>query len=219
MTAPDLRPTPTDTSARTGSTMILLFLKFPEPGRVKTRLAQSVGYIRAAEIYHKMVAHVVSSLPANDPVTVMFDPPDAETAMRAWLAPIRASFRFAPQCAGDLGARLTAAFHSAFIGGAQKVAAIGGDCLDLDTASFEATWHALDTHDAVIGPATDGGYYLIASSRALPLFDSISWSSPSVLAQTLALAEKNRLRVHLLPTLHDIDTGDDWQRIQARLPD
>jgi len=199
--------------------MILLFLKFPEPGRVKTRLATVLGPVAAADLYRKMVAVVVAALPPNDTVTIMFDPPEAEGAMRDWMQPLRFSFQYAPQCDGDLGARLADGFQRAFAGGAKRVAAIGGDCIDLTEALFEATWRALDTSDAVIGPASDGGYYLIASNRPLPLFHSIPWSSPNVLSKTLELARKSGLRVHFLPTLDDIDTADDWQRVQARLPD
>jgi rSAM/selenodomain-associated transferase 1 len=198
---------------------ILLFVKLPEPGRVKTRLAATIGPMAAAEVYRKLVAKVVSALPTATGVTVMFDPPESATAVRDWLSPSGRSFDFAAQCAGDLGTRLSDAFVRAFARGAQKVAAIGGDCIDLSAATFAATWRALDDHDAVIGPTTDGGYYLIASQRPLPLFHPVAWSSSSVLAETMALARTAGLRVHLLPILDDIDTADDWRRVQARLPD
>jgi rSAM/selenodomain-associated transferase 1 len=197
---------------------ILLFVKYPEPGRVKTRLAASVGALRAAAIYRRLATAVFARLPRDADIVVMFDPPERAAEVEAWLGAMNRPARFLPQSSGDLGTRLERAFDAAFARGEDKVAAIGSDCIDLTCAIFAEMWQALDTHDCVIGPVEDGGYYLVALRKTAPLFRDIAWSEKNVLAQTIARAREHGLRVHLLPTLHDIDTADDWERAEPRLP-
>lgn len=196
--------------------IVLLFVKYPEPGHVKTRLAARVGSVRAAAIYRQLVAAVCAQLPPGTDLAVMFDPMDQREELIEWLEPLCPATRYVPQSLGDLGMRLDAAFAAAFLHGYTKVAAIGSDCIDLAPAIFEEAWRALDTHDCAIGPTEDGGYYLLALSRPCPeLFTKIAWSTDTVFEQTLTRAY--RRTVHTLPQLHDIDTEADWQRVAARL--
>lgn len=192
---------------------ILLFVKYPEPGKVKTRLAATMGMERAADIYRSLVAAVLPALPREDELVVVFDPAEKRAQVEEWL---RCELdgrlaQFIPQAAGDLGARLESAFAEAFSCGFEKVAVIGSDCVGLNAATFSTTWKALETEDAVLGPSVDGGYYLLALKQpCATLFRGIAWSTDAVRAQTLARARASGLRVHELPVLPDIDTEADW---------
>lgn len=194
--------------------VILLFVKWPEPGRVKTRIAATAGAERAAEIYRELVARVCAQLPLATPVIVHFDPPERRADIEAWLAPkLPPSSTFEPQVRGELGARLQAAFASAFAAGWEHVAVIGSDCVEVMPAIFSEAW---DAEDAAIGPTEDGGYYLLALRREQPaLFENIRWSTSETLADTLARAGAEGVQMHRLPTLNDVDTESDWMRVSA----
>ncbi len=198
----------------------MVFVKFPVPGRVKTRLAATVGAERAAEIYRAMVEIVFRKLPADFDVIVCFDPEVRRMEMGEWVSGLlpRRAVHFLAQCEGDLGLRLERAFTDVFALGFQEVAVIGTDCLDLDAAIFHETWAALADHDVVLGPSEDGGYYLIALTAPRPsLFAAIPWSTERVLVETQARAAAAGVRVHLLPTRFDVDTEEDWRRAEEKL--
>ncbi len=199
---------------------ILLFVKYPEPGRVKTRLAATVGADAAARIYRRLVAAVIESLPDEEELVVAFDPPEKRAEIVAWLGAAPAGRRavFLPQAEGDLGARLERAFAETFALGFENVAVIGSDCIELTPATFTATWQALGSHDAVLGPSTDGGYYLLALREpCAALFRDIAWSTDAVRAETLARARSAGLRVLELAALPDIDTEADWRRAEGKV--
>ena len=197
---------------------VLFFVKYPEPGKVKTRLAATVGPAEAAAIYRRLVEAVCISLPADSAVVVMFEPPHQRALIEQWLHEVLPGASMSAQVPGDLGVRLENAFASAFSNGFEKVAAIGSDCIELDAQLFAETWRALDANDCVIGPTADGGYYLLALRAPAPLlFAGIDWSTSAVFAQTLERAHDGGLRVHVLPKLHDVDTEDDWRRAEQRL--
>ena len=185
---------------------ILLFVKYPQPGRVKTRIAATVGADAATAIYKELVARVWAQLPADAAITVCYDPAERGEEVRAWLP---GAALYEAQAAGDLGVRLRVAVGSAFANGAAKVAVIGSDCVDITTAIFAETWQRLDHAEVVLGPTDDGGYYLIALRRPMPvLFENIRWSTEHTLADTLAQA--GTAPTHLLPKLRDVDTHEDW---------
>lgn len=196
---------------------LVLMVKAPTVGAVKTRLASSVGAERATEIYRALVERQLRALPATWPVVVCFDPPAAEAAMRAWLTPVRATdLTFAKQAAGDLGERLIAATDDAFGAGAEAVILVGGDCPYLGQGHFEEAAKILTTGQVALGPARDGGYYLISLHRPEPaLFTGIAWSSPQVLEQTRARCAAAGLRVCELAELEDVDDEASWQRAVA----
>ena len=199
---------------------ILLFVKYPEPGKVKTRLAATVGAAMAADIYRRLVAAVLAGLPAEDELIVVFDPPEKRAQVAAWLQGLLAGRRadFVAQAAGDLGVRLERAFAEVFARGFGKVAVIGSDCIELTPAVFSETWEVLETRDAVLGPSTDGGYYLLALRQpCAALFNGIAWSTEAVRAQTLAQARAAGLGVHELAVLPDIDTEEDWRKAGEKL--
>jgi rSAM/selenodomain-associated transferase 1 len=158
---------------------------------------------------HQVVRAVASS---RFRTVVCFDPPEAAAALRSWLGD---DLELRPQCPGDLGARLAEALEWAFET-ARKVVVIGTDAPDIDEALVERAFDALEAADVVLGPATDGGYYLLGLVRMEPeLFREIPWSSDRVLDETLGVAHRTGMRVHLLETLSDVDTAAD---LQARAP-
>src|SRR5262245_2070663 len=121
---------------------LLLFVKCPEPGKVKTRLAAEIGKQEASDAYRQLTETVCASMPIDVEQVVMFDPPEQRAAIEAWLSEKLPMARFEPQSAGDLGRRLTAAFDQAFDGGAQQVAAIGSDCVELSAPIYQEAWRA-----------------------------------------------------------------------------
>ncbi len=192
--------------------LLLLFVKYPEPGRVKTRLAADSSAETAATIYRRMVTTVLGALPAGQPVRVLYDGFRPESDYREWLDHAAlATAEYAAQSTGDLGDRLTAAFAKAFVDGWQRVGVIGSDCLELHPALYAEAWKKLAEHDLVIGPTCDGGYYFLALKKSQPaLFQGITWSSETVFSETRAAAEVAGLTVAQLSRLRDIDTWADW---------
>jgi rSAM/selenodomain-associated transferase 1 len=194
---------------------VLVFLKYPEPGKVKTRLAAAVGPERAAALYSEWVGVVLGRLQplrGHSAVLGLYDGGPADR-FAEW-APLVDGWL--PQPAGHLGERLEAGFAAAHAGGG-PVLAIGTDCLDLDDRRVGEAFDLLRSRDAVFGPATDGGYYLVGTARYLPgFFGGVRWSSPHTLADHLARCRERGRSVGLLPELADIDTWDDWQAYLSR---
>jgi rSAM/selenodomain-associated transferase 1 len=123
---------------------------------------------------------------------------------------------FRPQQNGDLGERLMEALETAFNEGASKVAIIGTDCPDLCMTAISRAFVFLEHKELVLGPASDGGYYLIAMrTPASKLFDRITWGGASVLQETLSTAETLQMSVALLPVLADIDRPEDLKHLAA----
>ncbi len=192
------------------SPRILLFLKAPRAGRVKTRLAASVGDKRAVDIYRQLVERQLASLPEGWPVEIRYDPADAGPEMMEWLG---GDFVFRPQQPGDLGARMSCAVREAFSERDAPVFCIGADCPDLGVRDFLAARRRLEAgNDLVFGPAEDGGYYLLGMSLYCPeVFENVSWSSADTLAQSLDRARHHDRRVALLDTKLDVDELSDWE--------
>jgi uncharacterized protein len=179
-------------------------------GEVKTRLAAAMGPEEALAAYEVLVQTVLANLAALAPVEVHYTPESAADEVRAWVPP---RWLLRAQGSGDLGARMDAAFVKAFAGGAERVVLIGSDCPTVTVQDIEDAWAALTNCDLVLGPAADGGYWLIALRQAQPaLFQGIPWSTGAVLRETMARAERAGLRVGLLRERADIDTEKDWQQ-------
>jgi hypothetical protein len=188
---------------------LVVFVKHPAPGAVKTRLARAVGPGAAAELYRSLVEHVLASTtpgPGEFERLVFFDPPEARDEMRAWLPGVR----LLAQAGGDLGARMSDATARAFARGASRVAVVGTDAPGLARNTVVSALDALGAADVAIGPSADGGYYLLALRQPRPeLFAGIAWSTPSVALDTRARAAAAGLVVHELPVLRDVDTLED----------
>jgi rSAM/selenodomain-associated transferase 1 len=189
---------------------LIVFARAPRHGTVKTRLAADVGDARALAIHRELTERVVGSLrTAADVLVVAFTPPGAASEMRRWLGD---DLTCVEQCNGDLGARLATAVAERFFLGARRVVVVGTDCPTVDADTVARALAALETHDVVFGPATDGGYYLVGMRTAQPaLFADVPWSSAHTLAVTLERARDAGLRVLLLEEMRDVDTAADWQ--------
>ncbi len=200
---------------------LIVFLKHPKPGAVKTRLAPALGAETAAALYRALAEEVlVATAPrlGEYETLVFFDPPEAVEEMRAWLP----GARLRPQCAGDLGVRMAEAFARTFERGARRVAIIGTDVPAMTRETVAGALADLEESDVVVGPAEDGGYYLLALREPRPeLFENVAWSTPTVLEETLARAATAGLRVQQLQRLRDIDTledlRDEWLRVRLLL--
>jgi len=187
--------------------VVVLMLKAPRLGTVKTRLAATIGPREAARIYRLLAERQLAAIPPEWKVEVHFAPAEARSEMRAWLGPRPLLFA---QAEGDLGARLIHAIADTFARGAQASLVIGGDCPELDASTLHAAAAALRQAPIVLGPATDGGYYLIGLDQPRPaLFADIPWSTERVLAATLEQAKSLNLITHLLSQKSDVDTFED----------
>ncbi|TYZ07877.1 glycosyltransferase [Hymenobacter lutimineralis] len=189
---------------------LLVFARYPELGKVKTRLAADIGDEAALAVYRQLLAHtraVVAPLAVHKTVWLASPGPAADRTDH-W-----AGYDQLPQTPGDLGAKMEAAFAHAFDAGARQVLIIGTDCPGLATAHLAEALQALETHELVLGPAADGGYYLLGMKQLYPaLFRQKPWSTSAVQDATLHDATQLGLRVHLLPELHDVDTAADLAR-------
>lgn len=185
---------------------LIIFLKAPKAGRVKTRLGREVGMGRAAVLFRMMVSSTLAQAQAGPWRKIIAI--DLPGEIFGWRAHWPSVFERMPQAPGDLGARMKAAFDAAPKG---PVIIIGADAPQMGSRHLRAAFKALGRADAVFGPAHDGGYWLIGLSRRKPaphLFQNVRWSSEHALADTLASLPPD-FRVAYAPTLRDIDDAAD----------
>lgn len=193
---------------------LVVFLKAPRVGKVKTRLAETLGADAACAAYVKLVETLCANLASLRAVELCFTPAEAATEIQPWL---REGWSRFPQSTGDLGQRLHAAFTAHFRTDAERVVIIGSDCPAVTTTDIEDAWLALEAHDVVLGPALDGGYWLIGLRTPQPeLFRMMPWSTDGVFSETMRRAREAGLRVATLRELADVDTAADWERWRAR---
>ena len=201
---------------------LILFTRYPEPGTTKTRMIPKLGAEGAAELQRQMTRHIVSKVmefsglhPAA--LEVRFDGGN-KNLMEAWLG---VGFDYSPQGKGDIGLRMGRALEDGFGSGYDPVVIIGSDIPDITADIIQKAFAGLEHHDLVLGPAGDGGYYLIGMRQSafrranLRLFNGIHWGTVAVLSQTLAVAKELRLNYILLDTLDDVDRPEDlavWHR-------
>jgi hypothetical protein len=193
------------------SECLIIFTRYPEPGKTKTRLIPALGAEGAATLQRQMTEHTlaqVKELQAKRLVSVeVYFVGGNQQLMQSWLG---TSVIYRQQGDGDLGRRMAIAFQTALEAGKQRVVVIGTDCPDLKAEVMVKAFHALEQHDLVLGPAQDGGYYLIGLCRLIPeLFTGISWSTAEVLQQTMSIAQRLELAVAYLPRLSDVDRPED----------
>lgn len=196
---------------------LLVFVRCPERGRVKSRLAASLGRERVLALYKNFVLDLMDVVKEGPYcIRIYYDPPNADqSTLRAWLG----EGSYSPQTGRGLGERMKNTFAEVFSEGCEKAVLIGSDVPDLPGALIDRAFTALEDHDAVIGPATDGGYYLIGFRRDgfLPhAFEGIPWGTDSVLGETMALFLKSGCRVHSLDVWSDVDTIRDLRSLYAR---
>jgi uncharacterized protein len=184
---------------------VIVFQKSPEEGKVKTRLAKDIGHKKATDIYIFLLTHTHQQVQKVDAdVFVYFQGGINENYM------VLPRYYLAHQEEGDLGKKMEAAFSEVFNYGYREVLIIGSDCFELDSEIIEEGFGALATHDLVIGPAVDGGYYLLGMKKLnSPLFRNKPWSTSSIAELTFSEASSQGMSIYKLPTLRDVDTLDD----------
>lgn len=189
---------------------LILFIKNPVLGRVKTRLAQKLGDEQALAVYRLLLQRTRAAAIQIDAARIVaysdFIPDSDEWDTSLFLKSL--------QSGQDLGQRMFQALASALENHPAAILA-GGDIPQLSPEVLTEAIQQLQYHDLVIGPASDGGYYLIGMKRPEPrLFEDIAWSTPTVCRQTLAKARALQLSAHILPTLHDVDEAEDWEKVK-----
>ncbi len=191
---------------------LIIFTRYPEPGKTKTRLIPALGELGAAQLHRQMAEHTVQQARALSCNIEVWYVRGSEELMQEWLG---TDLWYREQPAGDLGDRMCAAFRSAFDQGYQSVMIVGTDCPGLTTALLTQGFAALQNQVVALGPAIDGGYYLIGLQRLVSeLFQGITWSTATVFAETLAIADQLQLSTYLLQSLPDIDLPADLQYLE-----
>ncbi|MGE3308818.1 MAG: TIGR04282 family arsenosugar biosynthesis glycosyltransferase [Limisphaerales bacterium] len=188
---------------------VIVFLKAPRPGFVKTRIAADLDAEAAVAIYQALVGMTLSHLRDRKDVELRFTPDDAAAEMVGWRRP---GWSLRAQGDGDLGERLLRAVEEAFSEGVPRVVLLGGDCPELASGDVEDALVALSRHDVVLGPAVDGGYWLMGLRRSCPdLFRGIAWGTDRVCEESMRKAAEAGLTVAELRRLRDIDSLADWR--------
>lgn len=188
-------------------TRAILVYKAPQRGRVKTRLAKTIGDQAALELYRWMGRRQLEVIPSEWEIEIRFSPDDQKALMRSWLG---VRLRLEPQGKGDLGERMERAAASCFHDDVKRKAIfLGADCVDIDASVLKEAESRLERADVVLGPASDGGYYLVGmKERASALFEGIKWGSESVLPETINRIRASGKQLDLLEELVDVD---DWE--------
>lgn len=199
-------------------TTLGLFVKLPIPGRVKTRLATEFGAERAAEVYSTFIAAAINRFRATADRRLLCFAPATDEARGHFSARMGPDYDLWPQPDGDLGARLSAFFADHLQRPDDRVVIIGSDSPTLPREHVELAFELLREVDCVLGPATDGGYYLIGQrGKNQPIFTGVDWSTSRVLEQTVSLISQCGARLAVLPPWYDVDTPDDWQFLMGHL--
>lgn len=184
---------------------VIVFEKEPLPGKVKTRLAKDIGEKEAAKVYEQLITLTHNALKeVKADIFVFYDGNGSSKEHRD------CRYHYNAQLGNNLGERMLHAFREVFIKGYKKVLIIGTDCPGINKGILEESFCQLDQQDISLGPALDGGYYLIGMKKAhASLFQSIPWSTNKVFERTLEKLHGMNLTFSVLPTLRDIDDWDD----------
>ncbi|MFW9264338.1 TIGR04282 family arsenosugar biosynthesis glycosyltransferase [Nostoc sp. CALU 546] len=200
---------------------LIIFTRYPEPGKTKTRLIPALGTVGAANLQRKMTEHTIFQVQElqkaiDISVEVRFVGGDSQL-MQDWLG---LDLVYQSQGEGDLGLRMARSLFDAFQSGAEQVIIIGTDCPGVNPQILATAFEKLHAFDLVLGPAIDGGYYLIGLCQPIPeLFVNIEWGTAQVFQKTVDIAQKlNLSHVNLLP-LADVDRPEDlpiWEQALVR---
>lgn len=192
-----------------------VFAKWPEPGRVKTRLAEATSPEFAARVADAFLRDTLDRLSAVAVERWLAFAPAANAADFRVLAAER--YQQTPQGDGDLGARMARFIRERIEGGAERIVIVGTDSPTLPVEYVTDAFHTLRHAEVVLGPATDGGYYLLGCRRRLPpIFDGIAWGGSTVLRDTVARLDDS-WRIALLPPWYDVDKLDNWHMLQGHI--
>jgi hypothetical protein len=201
------------TPASDRSPRVILFVKLPRPGTVKTRLGKAIGHNLAAQLYDCFVRDLCVTLWQLEVAPLIFFAPASQgAAMANWLGSDQSYY---PQVGDDLGARMASAFQQGFQLGYDPLLILGSDNPDLPLDYLREAFEALAHDQVVIGPSHDGGYYALGFAQAnyMPqVFTNMSWSTPTVFDQTFRILLQSPHSIHQLPDWYDVDTIEDlWQ--------
>jgi rSAM/selenodomain-associated transferase 2/rSAM/selenodomain-associated transferase 1 len=192
---------------------LIVFGRYPVPGKTKTRLIPVLGPAGAAELQRHITEKTFKAAQAfasRSRVDLQFCyDGGSEKQMRRWLGP---RVLFSKQRPGNLGERMETAFHDAFRNGYGRVVLVGTDVPDMTDRYIETAFDALGERDLVLGPSADGGYWLVGLKGPMPIFENISWGTEEVLAETLSASRGLGLSTYCLDRLRDIDTEEDLEQ-------
>jgi uncharacterized protein len=200
---------------------LIIFSRYPEAGKTKTRMISALGADRAAKLQQEMTEHTLNTAKklrsCRDIIVEVHFAGGNKQLMTEWLGQ---ETQYIPQVAGDLGYKMYSAFERALSLNNQQVVIIGTDCPDLNQEILKEAFDSLYKQDLVLGAAQDGGYYLIGLNRIIPqLFENINWGTEQVLNQTKTIAQQLALKVSYLPCLSDVDRPEDlavWQKYRLK---
>ena len=196
---------------------LIVYTRYPEPGKTKTRMIPALGKEGAAKLQREMTEHTLNTArqlkeSRNLEIEVHFTGGNKQL-MLDWLGK---DLNYIIQVTGDLGAKMQSSFQQAFASNNQRVVTIGIDCPDISLNILNNAFNSLYKRELVLGVAKDGGYYLIGLNKMIPqLFQNINWGTEIVLKQTKAIAEQLNLNIKYLSSLSDVDYPEDlsvWQK-------
>jgi rSAM/selenodomain-associated transferase 1/rSAM/selenodomain-associated transferase 2 len=194
---------------------IILFMRYPETGKVKSRLAATIGPHEALKVFQKLVRRTLGMLfelkwfRPQVQLFLFFTPPDKKSFMEEMYP---GPWEFIPQEGSHLGERMARAFDHVMARGCRRIVMIGSDIADMEMADLDEAFEALCRGQAVLGPAADGGFYLIGLSQTCPAaFESESWGTSEVFQRTYEILSCSGSLVHKLEERRDIDRADDLQ--------
>ena len=197
--------------AEMSNNALIVFLKNPLEGKVKTRLAAQVGETEALSVYQKLIEHT-RSIVMDCPVDIHLFYSDYIDSQDKWLDTEITKHQ---QEGKDLGERMKNAFKQVLDSGYKNAIIIGTDCPEITSRIIQDAFDRLEEYDVVIGPAMDGGYYLLGMNDLHDeLFEQIDWGTESVFDQTLAVLQRLGLIWYETPILSDIDTEDDLPKLR-----
>jgi rSAM/selenodomain-associated transferase 1 len=189
---------------------LIIFVKYPLAGSVKTRLAKDIGNENAVSFYKKCINALVEEH-SNAPYDVIYAINSAEHDWSDYIE----SNQMIVQANGSLTEKLSDVFEKVD----SPTIVIGSDLPDLNQDDILQAFESLKKNDCVIGPAKDGGYYLIGMKKYYEVFDGIDWSTEKVFEQTMKQLLEKKAKVVLLETKEDIDTGEEYKRFKEAYPD
>ena len=210
-----------DSSPKIAKKHLIIFTRYPQPGKTKTRLIPALGVEGATNLQRQMTEFTLSKVKKfQESAAISFEirfTGGNLPLMQNWLG---TELNYQLQGEGDLGKRMENSFLSAFARGAQEVVIIGIDCPGVNVEVLAEGFEGIQHCDLLLGPAVDGGYYLIGLKRAIgQLFTNIDWGTAKVLQQTVDIAQRLNLSIAYLQTLADIDRAEDlpiWQEINYK---
>ena len=199
---------------------LLFYVKWPEAGKVKTRLAKRLGDEHAVGLYRCFILDMLTAFGRNShPIFICFTPKEAELHFQCWLG---STYHYLPQSGHDLGARMCHSFQYAFQCGFQSVCLVGSDLPGLPPEYVNEAFTRLHQYDSVIGPSYDGGYYLLGFRQTTffpEIFQGIRWSQSTVYQETIEKYAQQSATFFPLFSWNDVDTVHDLEQWYLRHQD